>query len=572
MIEPLSASSLRRTFSLDDLHFTSTRQLLAYSGIVGQERAVTALDFGLEMEAHGFNIFVAGPEGIGKMTATLAFLEERVAKRPPPSDWCYVNNFEDPDHPQPIALPAGEGRRFQREMHTIEENLRVEFPKAFEQEEYAKKREEIVKRHSQEREALVETLNRRAREANFLLQSTPYGLMLIPLKEGRPLPEEAFRQLPENEQNAIQEKRRELEGETQQVLKEIYRIEQRILEDLQKLDEQIARYVVGIWIDDLEEKYAHLPDILAFLKAVENDIVANVAILKTPPKQNGEEKREKIPITPPWSDDFPYRKYRVNLLVDHSDRKGAPVIVEENPTYLNLFGRIEKETHLGAIYTDFTMIKSGALHRANGGYLVIPVENLLSSPFSWPALKRALRSRSVRIEEPAELMGFSTVKSLSPDPIPLDLKIILVGPSLYYHLLYRFDADFGELFKVKADFDTRMESTDDNVREFLGFLCAFCEKQGLRHLDRKGVVRLLEFAAREAEDQEKLSTHFGKLSDLLQEADYWARKGNAKLIRASHIERAIREHRFRSGLLQDRIQEAIVRGTYLIDTRGSAVG
>jgi len=573
---------LRRTFDLQRLGISSTEELPPLEGIIGQERAVRALRFGLGVESVGFNTYVAGPPGIGKMTAVQAFLEDLAKQKPTPADWCYVNNFDDPYQPKALKLPPGKGRELQQDMRALIQHVREAIPKAFESEEYNARREEILNAFNKRREKILEELGQRAQGAGFALQATPFGVLIVPVREGRPMSEAELQQLPDRIREEIQRRREALSEELQQAMKEIRRLERAAQQKLQELDRQVALYIVGGLVEDLVEKYRDLPEVVEHLQAVQKDILENIGLFRTPPAQlaqsaqpagPGQPGGPPVPLPPGlWAPELPFRKYEVNVLVDNSGQQGAPVVVEMNPSYPNLFGRIEKEMHLGALYTDFTLIKPGSLHRANGGYLVLPVEDLLVNPFSWEGLKRALRSREIQIEEIGERLGFLTTKSLRPQPIPLDVKVVLVGRPLLYYWLYWLDEEFAELFKVKADFDVRMDATEENVRDFVAFLCTLCRKERLKHFDLGGAVKVLEYATRLAEDQQKLSTHFGAIADLVREANFWATQANAPRITAEHVQKALEEKVYRSRLIQDRIQELIARGVLLIDTEGEAVG
>jgi lon-related putative ATP-dependent protease len=362
-----------------------------------------------------------------------------------------------------------------------------------------------------------------------------------------------------------------LQDELAQAMKQGHALELAAQEQFETLDKQLVLSVVGVRFDDLEKQYHDLPEIAAYLRAAQNDILEHSAIFKDAPAPV-EAGSAALALTNPWVQDLPFRKYQINLLVDNGRQAGAPVIVELNPSYPNLFGRIEKEALFGALSTDFTLIKAGSLHQANGGYLVLPIEDLLRNPFSWDALKRALRGQDVQIEDIGERMGFVATKSLRPQPIPLDVKVVLVGPPLPYELLHAYDEEFPELFKVKADFDTSMPANQENIRDTVGFVTTFCAKEQLKQLETAAIARLLEHALRLAEDQNKLSAHFGALADLVREAHYWAEQEGAQQIGAAHVRRAIDQKIYRSSLVEERLQELIAQGTLLIDTAGQQIG
>ncbi len=570
MSQKLSPTQLRRVFDPKELDCETTENLPLLEGIIGQERAVNALRFGLGIQAIGFNTYVAGLPGIGKMTAIKAFLEKLAKQKETPPDWCYVNDFADPDQPQVMKLPPGRGKELQRDMKNFLEHARREIPKVFESDEYNARRDEIVKAVNQQREAMLQRLGAQAAEAGFTLQATPLGVMMVPVVGGKPLSDAEFLALPATVREDLQRRREQLQEELKVMMKQARELERAAQGEIQELDQQVALYIVGGLIEELLEKYQDLPQVIDHLEAVSQDILENIDSFKAKPTDSPPPAEAGPPT--PWLSDLPFRKYQVNVLVDNSEQQGAPVVVEFNPSHSNLFGRIEKETVFGALYTDFTMIKAGALHRANGGYLVLPVEDLLSNLFSWDGLKRALRSQEIQIEELGERLGFLSTKSLRPQPIPLDVKVLLVGEPILYYLLHTYDDEFAELFKVKADFDTHMDCTQENVRNFLSFLCTLCQKEKLKHLDASAMAKMLEYAARRAEDQGKLSTHFGAIADLVREAHFWATQENSLYVTAEHVHRALREKVYRESLLRDRIQELIAKGTLLIDTRDHALG
>jgi lon-related putative ATP-dependent protease len=560
---------LRRRFDADALGFETLAELEPLQGIVGQARAAAALRFGLEVEADGFHIYVAGPPSIGKMTMVRLFLEELAKQKPTPPDWCYVHNYNDPYQPLVLELPPGRGRELQQDMRHLLEQARRELPRAFESEEYTNRRDELGRLLDQQRTQLMEAFGEKAQQNGFLFQLTPIGVALIPLIGGRPITEQDYQALPAPIREEIQERRASLETELKQTLRQIRELERQARQQLEELDKQVALTAVGGLMEDLIEKYSDLPQVKAYLERTQQDILENIGLFR------GERPAwlpEGMPIPLLWLQEVAFRKYQVNVLVDNSQQQGAPVVIEHHPSHSNLFGRVEKEAQFGALYTDFTLIKPGALHRANGGYLVIPIEELLRSPFSWESLLRALRSGQIEIEDPVETLGFAVAKTIRPEPMPLRAKVILIGPPLYYYLLSAFDDEFSELFRVKAEFDTRMEINEQNIRDFLRFLCSVCCRQNLRMLDNTGAARMLEYALRLASDQQKLSTHFGSLVSVLQEAHYWAVQEGATQIAARHVDKALEQKVYRSNLLQERVQELIQRGVILIDTRGEAIG
>jgi lon-related putative ATP-dependent protease len=537
--------------------------------IVGQDRAVKALHFGLGIKDAGFNIYVGGVPGTGRTTAVKRFLEEEASEQPVPDGWCYVNNFQDAYHPRALRLPPGRAKAFQSDMRSLVNGALRAIRAAFESDEYATHRDEAAQTFQRQREEILTHVNDKAQEEGFFIQVTPVGLMTIPMnrKKGQPLTDEEFTALKPDEKENIRKKREELQSEIEAAIRQTKRLEKSAEEELQKLDKDVAIYALSHPIEDLKEKYHDLPDVLAHLNVVRDDILEHLDLFRGEPEQ-----QPAMPFRGMPPEEALARRYEANLVVDHTQAKGAPVVMELNPTYNNLFGRIEQEAQFGALTTDFTLIRGGSLHKANGGYLVLPVEELLRNPFAWDGLKRALANREIAIEDTADRLGFITTKSLKPEPIPLDVKVVLIGQPEVYYLLRAYDEQFSELFKVKADFDTRMDRTEENIRNYASFVGTRCEAESLRHLDDGALAKVVEHGSRLVEDQEKLSTRFGEIADILREANHYAAEDGADLVSAAHIKKAIDERFHRSSLLQERIREMIERGSIMIDVGGARVG
>jgi len=567
MVNELPAEKLRRECDASFMRCETTQELVPLREIIGQERAVRALKFGIGIREHGFNIYVAGFPGTGRTTAVKNFVEEIARVEPVPPDWCYVNNFSNPYDPKAIKLPLGKGKEFRDDVKNLIENIRTALPKAFESEDYTTKQEATIRGLESQRKELIEQLNAKAQKEGFIIQSTPIGLLLIPVIKGKPVSEEELLTLPQEAKDAIQEKRERLESGLRSTMRQFLDMEQKIHEELKKLNREVALYAIGHLMEDLIEKYKGTPEVTAYLRDVQNDVLDNLSqfIKRGEPQQ-------QLPFPVPWMREDPFKKYEVNVIVDNSNIKGAPVVTEFNPTYQNLFGRTEKEAQFGALITDFTMIRGGALHRANYGYLIVRVEELLRNPFSYDGLKRALRDGRIVIEEPEERYGFISTKSLKPQPIPLSVKVILIGDPYLYQQLFILDMEFSELFKVKAEFDTTMARTEENVQQYAAFVCTLCQKENLKHLDGSGLAKLVEYSSRLAADQQKLSTRFAEIADIIREANFYATQENSSLVTGNHVKKAIEEKIYRSKLIQEKIQEMIKRGILLIDTEAENVG
>ena len=568
MVQPLDITQYRNAYEPEKVQCASTEEMQPMEEIIGQERALRALRFGLEIHESGFNVYTAGAQGTGRMTAVRSFLDELAKAKPRASDWVYVHNFGDQYEPNAIALPAGKGVLFREDMERFVEETRRALPRAFESEEYAKRRDETLKSLQERRTNLIARINQRAQEQGFVIQMSPIGLLTIPVINGRPVPDEEFINLPEGVRTEVQRRRDALNTELRSTLRQVQEIERRGAEVIKNLNHDIALYAIGNLVTDLKEKYADVPEVPEYIDAVQNDILENLqAFLGTDEQQPG---------VPPQFQAFirelPFRKYDVNVIVDNANAKGAPVIVEQNPTFQNLLGKIEREVQFGIFTTDFTMIRSGSLHKANGGYLVLNMEDFLRNPFSWDGLKTALKTGKTVIEEPGERMGFITAKTIKPEAIPLDIKVALIGTPMLYQVLYQMDPDFKELFKVKADFDIVMERNDENAGKYADFMCNLVREENLLHLGRDAIARVIEYGSRLAEDQQKLSTQFAVIADLIREANFYAVQEGAEQVARQHVTKAIEEKVYRSNLIQKKIEEFIKRGIFLIETEGEKVG
>jgi lon-related putative ATP-dependent protease len=567
LVNELPPESLRKICEAKFIHCETTEDLVPTREIIGQERAVRALKFGLGIKDHGFNIYVAGYPGTGRKTAVKNFVEEVARDKPVPPDWCYLNNFSNQYEPKAIRLPPGKGKEFRDAIRNLIENIRTALPKAFESDDYASRRDATIRGLEKQRKDLIDKLNAKAQQEGFVIQSTPIGLLLIPVVNGKPLSQEELLSLPQETKAKIQERREKLEAELRNTMRQFLDMERKIREEIKKLNREVALYAIGHLVEAIIEKYSDNSEITGYLKDVQNDILDNLSQFI----KRGE-AQQRLPFPVPWMREAIFRKYDVNVVVDNSDCKGAPVVMETNPTYQNLIGRTEKEAQFGALITDFTMIHGGSLHKANNGFLIIPVEDLLRNPFSYEALKRAIRDKNIVIEEPQERYGFISTKSLKPEPIPLDTRVILIGNPYLYQQLFILDTDFSELFKVKAEFDTTMERTEENVKKYAAFVCTICEKEKLKHLEQSALAKLIEYSQRIAEDQQKLSTRFAEVGDIIREANFYAVQEKSDVVTEKHVKKAIEEKIYRSKLIQEKIQEMISRGVLLIDTDAEKVG
>lgn len=571
-IKPLKPAMLCRHCDPASLTFETTAALEDLNQIIGQSRAIDAMQFGMGIQREGYNLFVLGPSGIGKHTLVQQFLEQEAGTKPTQDDWCYVNNFEQPYKPHALRLPPGQGQILRQEMNQLVEELQTTIPAAFDSEDYRTRKQVLLEEFKEREEKAFEELKRQATEHGFVLMKTPVGLAFAPLHDGHVLDPDQFDKLSEAEQLRIKAELVELQDQLQATIQQAPRWEREFRERLKALTREVTLRVVGQPVDELQEKYQLLPEVTEYLNAVQQDIVENVADFR-PAEEASPAAALGIALPGPAKDSSPFRRYQVNVLVDNSATQGAPVIYEDHPTHQNLVGKVEHlVSQIGALVTDFTLIKPGALHRATGGYLVLDAHKVLLQPYAWEQLKRALRSGEICIESLQQIFGLISTVSLEPEPIPLNVKIVLVGERLLYYLLSTYDPDFVELFKVEVDFEEQMSRNPENDLLYAQLMGTLARKEGLRHFDRTAVARVIEHSARLVSDADKLSTHMQSIADLLREADYWAGQANHQIINAGDVQRAIEAQIYRADRLRQRIQEEIQRETILIDTQGEKVG
>lgn len=565
-INELKPEDLRRECDPEQFGFETTAEISGSTEVIAQERAVAAIKFGVGIKDFGYNLYVAGVPGTGKTSTVKAFVSQEAKKEKVPSDWCYVNNFKNPDRPRALELPAGRGRQLESDVRELIATLSDLIPRVFESEDYAQRKEEVVKRYRVVRDHRVSDLERKAAARGFILQSTPMGLMAVPASNGAPMTEEEIQKLSDEKKREIAKYQEELQGEMEQITRSMRGLEKEVREELRKMDREVAFFTVGHLIEDLKEKYRDCPGVPEYLEEVREDVINNIDDFK-----KLEEKHPMMPM-PPLPPATSLDRYQVNVLIDNSETEGAPVVLEPNPSFNNLFGRLEKRAQFGTLFTNFTMMKPGALHRANAGYLILNAIDVLKSFFSWDGLKRAIKNREIPIEDVSEQYGFITTQSLRPEPIPLKTKVILLGSPFLYRLLYAWDEDFKKVFKVKADFDTVMQRTPEHLNQFAAFVKARCQEDNLKEFHKSGVAKVVDYASYLVEDKERLSARFSDIADIIREANFWATQEEAPCVNGSHVEKAVEEKRYRSNLLEEKIRELLARGDLLVDVAGAVEG
>jgi lon-related putative ATP-dependent protease len=568
----LAPEDLRLTADPAAFQFECTEELTPLTELIGQDRALRSLQFGLGLQKPGYNIFVTGLTGTGKATAILEYVRRAVEEKKaagavaPPKDWCYVYNFEDPDRPNAISLPPGLGRRLRDDLNELLDTVKTNIVRAFSSEEYERQKREIFEEGQKAAQALMERAQKEAERAGFLLRFLPTGVTLVPIVDGKPMTPQQFNALSPEERRIIQEREAAIADSVNEVAERLRAIEREVVKAVAALDRQVAEVVMRGAFDAVAAQYREYDDVSAFLEKLRAFALDSVDLLRD---QDGRSLPAALAAA---AHPDPFLAFRCNVFVDNSGTEGPPIVVEPNPSWTNLFGRIERRAYLGTYVSDHTLLKAGSVHRANGGYLILNLIDIFSKPGAWDGLKRLIRTKEVRLEDPMEQYGLLTPQALRPEPIPVDIKLIITGDPLSYFLLSTYDEEFWEMFKVKADFDHQIDRTDANVLAYAGFICACCNRDGLRHFDRTAVAKVVEQGSRMAEAQDKLSARFGLLRDLIVEADYWAGLEGETLVSARHVEKAIGERIYRLNLIEERLRELIAKGVIMVDVTGAVTG
>ncbi len=568
-VKELKHTQVYRICDLPSLKFKTTEDLTPCKDYIGQKRAVEAINFGLGMEFKGYNLYLSGPPGVGKTTTIETILSSVAKDKPSPPDWCYVFNFQDPNEPNAIELPKGKGKEFRSVMEDFLQDFKMDIPRAFESKEFEKQKQNTMNEFQREKNNLFEELQKKAADSEMQVQFSPTGIITIPLVEGKAVSQENYNSLDEKTREKIKARKEKIDIEVAEALKIARKLEKEAGEKVKELEKKVALFSVRDLIENIREKYKAYPQVIDYFDQIQKHILENIDNF-LPAK--GAPAGAQMPFRMPQQEPT-FTEYKVNVFTDNSNTKGAPVIYETHPTYTNLFGSIEKEARFGALVTDFTMIRAGSLAKASGGYLVLDALDLFQYPFVWDSLKKALENEELRIEDLYQQYGFSGTVGIKPEPIKLDVKVIIAGNSHLYHMLYAYDEDFRKLFKVKADFDYVVERNDITLSQYSCFIKSVCDRDGINKFDRSGVETVIEYSSRLSGDQNKLSVQFGSITKILKEADYWAKvDNNSKSIKRQHVEKAIEEKIYRSNMIEQKIQEMIAKGSILVDTEGMVIG
>jgi lon-related putative ATP-dependent protease len=548
--------------------FKSTAELPPLEAIIGQERAVRSIDFGIDMPNQGYNIYAVGPAGSGRTTTVRRFLSSRAAQRPVPAEWCYVYNFEDPRRPKAISLPSGRATKLRSQMVELVRQLQREIPRAFEGEYYEQRRREIVLDLQQKQQQLLQDLEKYLNERGFALIRAEAGLAIAPMLNGEVLTGEAYEKLDPEMKKKYESFRPELQEQFDKTMRLARELDRQGKQRGGDITHDLAGIVVNPLVDEIKEGFSDCPKVMVYLEAVRNDVMQHATDFIPNPEA---EKSPLLMMTRAQAEQW-LGHYKVNVLAEAGDGRFAPVVIEDNPTYYNLIGRIEHRAEFGAMVTDFMQIRAGALHRANGGYLVVEAKDMLQSQAAWEALKRALRNREIKIGDVAEFYGPVASATLEPEPIPLDVKVVIIGDERLYQLLHVYDEDYRELFKVKAEFAATMPRDEKATQGYALFVGDLCRREGLRHFDSGATSEILDEAARLADDQHKVVTRFAEVADLVREAAFWAGRAGHELVTTEDVRAAVRERDYRLSQTAERYRETIREGVILIATQGVVAG
>ncbi|PKM76411.1 MAG: ATP-dependent protease [Firmicutes bacterium HGW-Firmicutes-15] len=535
-------------------------------GIIGQDRAVRSLGFGLDMDNEGYNIYLAGSFGTGKTTLARKMLDEKALNKQVPPDWCYVNNFNNMESPRALQISAGKGQEFKKDV-TVNMDMVIKLiVKAFEGEEFELQKSAIVSRFVEETNQIYLHLEEEARSYGFTISRTQSGVNSIPLKDGENMSQEAYMAMPEDERTELMNKSSIVQDKINESFRQYKEIEKIVKEKIKELELDTARIVAMPNFEGLYEKYKSYPEILSYLQQMHQDMLDNLDMFRT------SEDDSPLSLLRRMDKRAMLRRYQVNLIVDNSSLEHAPVIFETNPSYSNLFGQIEFESEFGVLTTDFSRIKPGAIHKANGGYLVLHVYDIIKNFYVWDKLKRIIKNKEIVVESINKTFGLGTSETLQPETIPVDIKIVLIGEPLYYYLLYAHDEEFQKLFKIRADFDMDMNRTQRHIKDYARFISSVCYSEKLRHFDPAAVARVVDYGSRMADDQGKLTTLFNKLVEIIYEANCWAGYGRASVVNGDHVRQAIEDKQYRSATMEEKLQEYIEQGTLMINISGSKIG
>ena len=565
----LSYKDLKMTCNENMFHFETTKELEPINDGIGQERGIKALEFGIDINVKGYNIYLEGPSGVGKTMYTKNYLESIAPKKKVPNDWCYIYNFQNPNEPIAVSLPAGQGKEFKESMDGFIKEVKKDIKKTFNADDFEKEKALIKKEFEEKRESLLTKLNEDSLKYGFHVKSAQNGIYMFPVVDGKVVQEEEFEKLDEEIKKQYEEKSVIVQQQIMEVIGQIKQIERESDKKVSEWQSNVALLTVNAHINYIKSKYKRNKKINQFLNDVKQDVLKNVSYFL---EEDRPQQPQQTQPSPMQRKQDPCLNYRVNLFIDNSTREGCPVIMDSNYTYQNLFGKLEYENYYGSLKTDFTMLKPGLMHKANGGYIIFQAKDLLTNAMCYEELKRILRVKEIAIDNTMEQRSSMAMISLKPEPIPLDVKVILIGNASIYHTLLSMDSDFRKLFKIKVEFEETAPIDETNVNKLARFVHTFCEQEELPPLDKSAMARLVEFASRLAGDKDKLSTRFTDIGQVVGEAGTWAKLDKAKVVTKQYIDKALAERIDRIKKYDEKYTEMIKENTLLINTKGSLVG
>ena len=568
----LDYTQLKRSCSPEEFSFRTTQEILPLEGIIGQERAVQALDFGLAVKMKGYNIYMSGPSGTGKTTYARASTEKLAATEPVPSDWCYVYNFQNPRCPLALRFEAGLGKQFKEDMEELVQLLKIELQKVFRADDYEKQKSELLHSFDEERGALMDDMSAMAGEYDFQVKTTNSGIYFMPLVEGKAVGEEEYDNLAEDVKADIEKKSQTVQEKAGSIMRDIRELDKASKKRVEQLDYKVGMFAIGHHIGAVQEKYQEYERVIAYINAMQEDVLENISQFFEEEEESDEALASLLPMLSKKPAEDVTLKYKVNLIVDHSETKGAPVVVTFNPTYYNLVGEVEYDSEFGNLTTDFMKIKGGLFHKANGGYLIVQAQDILSAPQAWEALRRVIKTKEINMDSVREQLGAVVAPTLKPEPIAADIKVIMIGSNYYYETLSQYDDEFDKFFKIKADFDYEMPGTEENIWKIARFIKGFVEREKTMEFDVSAVCSIVEYSFRAAERQDKLSTRFNHLAEILCEAVTWAKLEGAETVTAEHIRKTVYEKEQRMNLYEEKLDEMLADDVIMIDTQGSEIG
>lgn len=563
----LTYKDLKNLCNPNIFNFETTDELETSGLVYGQERGIAALQFGLSINAKGYNLYIEGPSGVGKTMYTKQYVSEIASKQKTPDDWCYIYNFDNPNEPIAVSLPAGEGKNFASTMEAFVEDIRKYLKRTFNNDDFEKEKTLIKQKYEEKRTKLLEALNKETLKNNFQVKAAPNGIYMLPVYKGKALDEAEFEKLDDSIKAGYEEKSSIVQEQIMQVIGQLKLIEKESEKKVDEWQSNIALLTINSYINPIRAAYKKNQKIITFLDNIKKDILKNISnfIIE-------ETCTQPTPQSPKPEVVKPWLNYRVNLFVDNSNTEGSPVIMDSNYSYQNLFGKLEYENQYGMLRTDYTMLKSGILHKANGGYLILQAQDLLVNQLCYDTLKKSLLIKEANIENNMEQRSSLVMISLKPEPIPLNVKVLLLGDANIYHTLLALDPDFKKLFKIKVEFEESAPRNNDNILRLAKFVHSYCEKEKCLPLDKSAMAKVVEYASRLSDDKEKLSTHFNEIGEIVSESSTWARLSKKKIVTADYVDKALKKRIERVKKYDQKYAELIEENSLLIDTDGYKVG